>query len=81
MAHQGDPHYQEVPPREVKPTHAGARGVASKGNAGAHGDPTSDQEMHNYQVTRDTDMQQHADDAAHRIEEIDDARANRVYNL
>jgi hypothetical protein len=28
------------------------------------GDPVSDQSRHNYQVSRETDMAQHADDAA-----------------
>jgi hypothetical protein len=59
-----DPHYQEIPPDEVQHTKAGARGVQAGGNAGAMGDPVSDQSRHNYQVSRDTDMTQHADDAA-----------------
>ena len=85
-----DPHYQEVPPKEVHQSKAGARGVQAGGNAGAAGDPVSDQSQHNYQVSRDTDLNQHADDAAahqqeleaaHRREEIDNARMNKVYNL
>jgi hypothetical protein len=85
-----DPHYQEVPPKEVQHTKAGARGVKAGGNAGAMGDPVTDQSRHNYQVSRDTDMNQHADDAAahqkeleaaRRREEIDDARTNKVHNL
>lgn len=84
-----DPHYQEVPPKEVQTTKAGARGVEAGGNAGAMGDPVSDQSQHNYQVSRDTDMSQHADDAAKRRDEIeatkrreviDDARMNKVHN-
>jgi hypothetical protein len=61
-----EPHSQAVPPTEIKHTKAGARGVHSGGNAGALGDPVSDQSKHNYQVSRDTDMTQHADDAAQR---------------
>jgi hypothetical protein len=85
-----DPHYQEVPPKEVKHTKAGARGIHAGGNAGAMGDPVSDQSQHNYQVSRDTDMTQHAEDAARhreeieaarRREEIDNARVNKVYDL
>ena len=59
-----DAHSQEVPPEEVQHTKAGARGVRAGGNAGAMGDPVSDQSRHNYQVSRDTDMSQHAQDAA-----------------
>jgi hypothetical protein len=59
-----DPHSQEVPPDEVQHTNAGARGVRTGGNAGAMGDPVSDQSQHNYQVSRDTDLAQHAEDAA-----------------
>jgi hypothetical protein len=59
-----DVHNQEVPPDEVQHTKAGARGVQAGGNAGAMGDPVSDQSQHNYQVSRDTDMTQHAQDAA-----------------
>jgi hypothetical protein len=85
-----DPHYQEVPPKEVKQTKAGARGVHAGGNAGAMGDPVSDQSQHNYQVTRDTDMTRHAEDAARhreeleaarRREEIDNARMNKVHDV
>jgi hypothetical protein len=85
-----DPHHQEVPPTEVQHTKAGVRGVQAGGNAGAMGDPVSDQSQHNYQVSRDTDMNQHADDAAERQreleaarrrEEIDEARMNKVHNL
>jgi hypothetical protein len=85
-----DPHYQEVPPKGVNHTKAGARGVKAGGNAGAKGDPVSDQSQHNYQVSRDTDMTQHAEDAAshqdeleaaHRREEIDEARMNKVHDL
>jgi hypothetical protein len=50
----------------VKHTKAGARGVAAGGNAGAQGDPVNDQSQHNYQVSRDTDMNDHADEAARR---------------
>ena len=81
MSHQGDPHSQEIPVQEVKKTRAGARGVKGKGNAGALGDPVSDQSQHNYQVSRDTDMDQHAEDAAKRKEEIDAGRANMMYNI
>jgi hypothetical protein len=81
MAHEGDRHYQEIPTEEVKHNRAGARGIKGKGNAGAMGDPVSDQSQHNYQVTRDTDMDQHAEDAAKRREEIDNARANKVHNV
>jgi hypothetical protein len=80
MPHQGDPHSQEIPADEVQQAKAGARGVKGKGNAGAMGDPVSDQSQHNYQVSRDTDMDQHAEDAAKRKEEIDDRRANKVHN-
>jgi hypothetical protein len=85
-----DPHYQELPPEETHPAKAGARGVHAGGNAGAMGDPVSDQSRHNYQVSRDTDMGQHAEDAAHHLddleaarrrEEIDDARMNKTYNV
>lgn len=85
-----DPHYQEVPPKEVQHSKAGARGVQAGGNAGATGDPVSDQSQHNYQVSRDTDMTQHAEDAAQRREEIeaarrreeiDDARMNKIHNV
>jgi hypothetical protein len=81
-----DPHYQEIPPNEVKHTKAGARGVQAGGNAGAMGDPASDQSQHNYQVSRDTDMADHARaaaeiEAARRREEIDDARANKLHNV
>ena len=85
-----EPHTQEVPPKEVQHSKAGARGVKAGGNAGAMGDPVSDQSQHNYQVSRDTDMTQHADDAAerqreleaaHRREEIDEARMNKIHNL
>ena len=55
---------QDIPVEEAKQTKAGARGVKGKGNAGAMGDPVSDQSQHNYQVSRDTDMEQHAEDAA-----------------
>jgi hypothetical protein len=54
-------HSQEIPSDEVKHTKAGARGVQSGGNAGAMGDPVADQSRHNYQVSRDTDMAQHAE--------------------
>ena len=57
-------HVQDVPREELKQTKAGARGVQAGGNAGAMGDPVSDQSRHNYQVSRDTDMAQHAEDAA-----------------
>lgn len=63
-AKRQDPHNQDVPPDEVQHTKAGARGVRAGGNAGAMGDPVSDQSQHNYQVSRDTDMTQHAEDAA-----------------
>ena len=85
-----DPRYQEVPPQELQHSKAGARGVKAGGNAGAMGDPVSDQSQHNYQVSRDTDMNQHADDAAERQreleaarrrEEIDEARMNKIHNL
>jgi hypothetical protein len=59
-----DPRVQVVPHDEVKKTKAGARGVQAGGNAGAMGDPVSDQSRHNYQVSRETDMAQHAEDAA-----------------
>ena len=59
-----DHHYQNVPPDEVQHTKAGARGVRAGGNAGAMGDPVSDQSQHNYQVSRDTDLAQHAENAA-----------------
>ena len=61
---QHDSQDQAVPPEEVQHTKAGARGVHAGGNAGAMGDPVSDQSQHNYQVSRDTDMTQHAEDAA-----------------
>lgn len=57
-------HVQDVPRDELKQTKAGARGVQGGGNAGAMGDPVSDQSRHNYQVSRETDMAQHAEDAA-----------------
>ncbi len=81
-----DPHYQEIPPQEVQHTKAGARGVQAGGNAGAMGDPVSDQSQHNYQVSRDTDMAEHARaaaeiEAARRREEIDDARTNKLHNV
>jgi hypothetical protein len=81
-----DPHYQEIPPGEVKHSKAGARGVKAGGNAGAMGDPVNDQSQHNYQVSRDTDMIEHARaaaeiEAARRREEIDDARANKLHNV
>jgi hypothetical protein len=57
-------HDQAVPPDEVQQTKAGARGVRAGGNAGAMGDPVSDQSQHNYQVSRETDLAQHAEDAA-----------------
>jgi hypothetical protein len=81
MPHQGNPHSQEVPADEAKKTKAGARGVKGKGNSGALGDPVSDQSQHNYQVTRDTDMEQHAEDAARRKEQIDNARTNKAHNV
>jgi hypothetical protein len=59
-----DSHEQAVPPEEVQQTKAGARGVHAGGNAGAMGDPVSDQSQHNYQVSRETDLAQHAEDAA-----------------
>jgi hypothetical protein len=71
MAAHDDPQNQDVPPNEAKKTKAGARGVQAGGNAGAMGDPVSDQSQHNYQVSRDTDMNRHAEDAAKRREEID----------
>jgi hypothetical protein len=74
MAAHDDPHIQDVPPNETKKTKAGARGVQAGGNAGAMGDPVSDQSQHNYQVSRDTDMNQHADDAAKRREDTDTRR-------
>jgi len=75
-----DPHSQEVEAkRGNKP--AGAKGTQSGGNAGAHGDPNADQSQHNYQVGRATDMNQHADDAAKRVEENDKARQNKTHNL
>jgi hypothetical protein len=80
MPDQGDPHDQEIPAEEVKRTKAGVRGVKGKGNAGAMGDPVNDQSQHNYQVSRDTDMDQHAEDAAKRKEEIDEARAKKMHN-
>jgi hypothetical protein len=55
------PQSQDVPAGEVKKTRAGTRGVQHGGNAGAMGDPVSDQSQHNYQVSRDTDMTQHAE--------------------
>jgi hypothetical protein len=85
-----DPHARPEPREESKKNKTGARGVQSGGNAGAMGDPVSDQSQHNYQVSRDTDMTQHADEAAshleeieaaHRREEIDDARMNKVHDL
>ena len=85
-----DPHYQEVPPQEVQHTKAGARGIKAGGNAGAMGDPVNDQSQHNYQVSRDTDMPQHTENAAtrkeeadnaRRREEIDDARMNKIHNV
>src|SRR5687767_14925667 len=84
-----EPPSQEVPPEELQHSKAGARGVKAGGNAGAMGDPVSDQSQHNYQVSRDTDMNQHADDAAERQREleaarrreaIDEARINKVHN-
>jgi hypothetical protein len=75
-----DSRIQDVPPKEEKPTKAGARGVQAGGNAGAMGDPVSDQSQHNYQVSRDTDMQEHANDAAKRRKEIDNARMNKVHD-
>jgi len=84
------PHSQETPAKEVKRSKAGARGVRAGGNAGAMGDPVGDQSKHNYQVSRDTDMTQHAGEAtryqeelqaAKRREEIDDARINKIYDL
>jgi hypothetical protein len=85
-----DPHDQEIPADEVQHTKAGARGVHAGGNAGAMGDPVSDPSRHNYQVSRDTDMTQHAEDASHlredleaarRREEIDEARINKIHDL
>lgn len=76
-----DPHYQEVPPKEAKETRAGARGEQAGGNAGAMGDPVNDPSRHNYQVSRDTDMQEFTEEAARRREEIDNARMNKVYDL
>lgn len=69
-----NPHEQNIPPKEVQHTKAGARGVQAGGNAGAMGDPVSDQSRHNYQVSRDTDMTQHADDAARHQQELEAAR-------
>jgi hypothetical protein len=69
-----NPFSQEVAPEEAQQTKAGARGVRAGGNAGAMGDPVSDQSRHNYQVSRDTDMQQHAADAAHYREELEAAK-------
>jgi hypothetical protein len=80
MSHHGAPNYH-IPAQEVQRTKAGVRGVKGKGNAGAMGDPVSDQSQHNYQVSRDTDMDQHADDAARRKEEIDEARANMMHDV
>jgi hypothetical protein len=54
-------HAQDTPLDEVKQTKAGARGVQAGGNAGGMGDPVADQSRHNYQVSRDTDMAQHAE--------------------
>jgi hypothetical protein len=68
-----DPQFQETSPHEAKHTKAGARGVQAGGNAGAMGDPVSDQSQHNYQVSRDTDLTQHAADAALRRQELEAA--------
>jgi hypothetical protein len=76
-----DAHNQEVPPKEVKQTRAGARGEQAGGNAGAMGDPVNNPAEHNYQVSRDSDPKEFSDDAARRREEIDNARMNKVYNL
>ncbi len=80
MPHERDQHPQETPAQEVKQTKAGARGVKGKGNAGAMGDPVSDQSQHNYQVSRDTDMEQHTEDAANRRKEFDEARAKKTHD-
>ena len=76
-----DPHCQEAEAKRGNKPASGARGTHGAGNAGAHGDPNADQSQHNYQASRASDMNQHADDAAKRAEEIDTARKNKTHDV
>jgi hypothetical protein len=76
-----DSQNQGVPSDEVRHTKAGARGVHAGGNAGAMGDPVSDQSQHNYQVSRETDLAQYAYDAERSKFNVQGSKSSQPLNL